>query len=158
MRAADAENALQVGLENKSGKVKDQRKTDQKRKQKAERVAEEPSSEDASRPLPVDVTVGSPAFQTMNEPDTVDVGHYIFLRCGHNGHFLDSEKKVFIKHLIRGGIIDEKDSQRYSLMGTGAGEKTSLSGKAKDAATAAIRPYDLESDLESNVTYNYKNH
>ena len=121
-------------------------------KKRARGETNEPkSTKMASAPEPVDVTVGSPAFQTMNEPETVDVGHFIFLRCGHNGHFLDSEKKVFMEHLVKGGMMDERDSQRCSLMSSGTAEKARIPGKARDSEAAARESYNLESDAESTA-------
>lgn len=104
-------------------------------------------------PEPVDATVGAPAFPTMNEPETVDVGHYIFLRCGHNGHFLESEKKVFMKHLVLGGMLDERDSQRCSMMSSGTAEKASFRAQPSGSAAGA-QPYNLESDVESTMAMN----
>lgn len=53
--------------------------------------------------------LGRPAFASMTEPSTCQVGHYIFLRCGHNGNFLDVERKVYERHLIRAGIITKEE-------------------------------------------------
>ena len=86
----------------------------------------------------------------MNEPETVDVGHYIFLRCGHNGHFLDSEKKVLMKHLVLGGMLDEGDAQRCSVASAGNAE-ASLSKHMGDPETASMQPLNLESDAESTL-------
>ena len=35
--------------------------------------------------------VGKAAWETMAEPSTVKVGHYMMLRCGHNGNLLKEE-------------------------------------------------------------------
>lgn len=89
----------------------------------------------------------------MNEPETVDVGHYIFLRCGHNGHFLESEKKILMKHLVLGGMLKERDAQRCSVMSSGTADKTAFSAQPSDPA-AGTQPYNLESDAESTVAMN----
>lgn len=49
--------------------------------------------------------LGKPAFATMCQPTTIQVGHYIYLRCGHNGNFLTIERKVFERHLHRAGCL-----------------------------------------------------
>lgn len=69
--------------------------------------------------------LGRPAFPSMAEPSTCQVGHYIFLRCGHNGNFLDVERKVYERHLIRAGIITKEDhnnrlSDQSALFGDSA--------------------------------------
>ena len=49
--------------------------------------------------------LGKPAFATMCQPTTIQVGHYMYLRCGHNGNFLTIERKVFERHLHRAGCL-----------------------------------------------------
>ena len=53
-------------------------------------------------------------------------------------------------HLVKGGMMDERDSRRCSLLSATPAEKTSFSGKARDSETAATQPY-LESDAESTA-------
>ena len=48
---------------------------------------------------------GKCAWDNMSEPDTLKVGHYVFLKCGHNGNLLNEEKKVYLQHLARAGIV-----------------------------------------------------
>ena len=103
---------------------------------------------------------GSPAFQTINKPDLLDVGHYIFLRCGHNGHLLDTERKVLMKHFLNGGIIQENDAVRFSLMSnTITTDRNALSTSTRGAAHSnlqekVVQPFDnLESDAESVVAF-----
>ena len=49
--------------------------------------------------------LGKPAFATMCQPTTIQVGHFMYLRCGHNGNFLTIERKAFERHLHRAGCL-----------------------------------------------------
>lgn len=147
MESKASENAKQVGSDSRKGDTGKARKN----KHTAGKITEQQSMKQA--PEPVDATVGSPAFPSMNEPETVDVGHYIFLRCGHNGHFLDSEKKIFMKHLVLGGMLEERDALRCSVMSSGTADKASLPAQPRDSA-AGSQAYNLESDAESTVAVN----
>lgn len=64
----------------------------------------------------VDPTLGQVAFPTISEPKTEAVGHYMFLRCGHNGTFLQNERKVLIKHLQNAGILPDSALLRPSIL------------------------------------------
>jgi hypothetical protein len=56
--------------------------------------------------------LGKPAFPTMCVPSATQVGHYIYLRCGHNGNFLNIERKVYERHLLRAGCLNPQHLQR----------------------------------------------
>ena len=67
------------------------------------------SQSEAEKAKEKDQGLGRPAFPSMAEPPTSQVGHYMFLRCGHNGNFLNVERKVYERHLIRAGIITNEE-------------------------------------------------
>ena len=69
-----------------------------------EATDEEPKTEDTNSPVILD-SGAKLAFKTFDHPTTVKVGHFMALRCGHNGSFLSSERKVYEKHLFRAGLI-----------------------------------------------------
>jgi len=53
-------------------------------------------------------TLGKPAFPTMSAPNIIQVGHYMYLRCGHNGNFLNIERKVYERHLLAAGCLNPR--------------------------------------------------
>lgn len=103
--------------------------------------------------------LGIVAFDTINKPELLDVGHYIFLRCGHNGHLLDTERKVLMKHFLHGGIIKENDALRYSLMSNNVNTDRTANISTRDRGSGnfvekQVHAYDnLESDAESVVAF-----
>ena len=46
----------------------------------------------------------------MLEPTVTQVGHYLPLRCGHNGNLRKEERKLLMKHLEKAGFLL---SERY---------------------------------------------
>ena len=59
-------------------------------------------------------SLGESAFSTFSMPTTIQVGHFIPLRCGHNGNFLPIERKVYEKHLFKGGMLSDDYLRRMS--------------------------------------------
>jgi len=50
-------------------------------------------------------SLGFTAFKDFSQPSIVSFGHYMPLRCGHNGSFLSIERKVFENHLHAAGLL-----------------------------------------------------
>ena len=54
--------------------------------------------------------MGKLAFDSLSIPSTIQVGHYLPLKCGHNGNLSQVEKDALERHFVAGKVMEDHRS------------------------------------------------